>query len=105
MASTRIYSRPTNGVSFGLKHVVTAADVAVSGILFDFRTIGSDLTDDRFRYDLAAIIQVTASGTNVVTIPANLAITYPYKGTVEAKGTFVAGSTIIVLANPSTVIS
>jgi len=87
--------RPTNGVSYGGSYTVASGDATV---LFDFRTTGDDATDNNFRYDLVGIVQVLASGTKIVTMPNDLKVTYPYKGTVLVSGTLVAGSTINLIA-------
>jgi|GEM_PF-4822066 len=85
--------RPTNGTNFGLKYTVTAADATAGEVEFDFR-IG---TDD-YRFDLVASVTVLAETTGVITMPADLAITYPNKGIVNVAGTLVAGSVICLVA-------
>jgi hypothetical protein len=82
--------RPSNGVSFGLKHVVTATDASDGYVLFNFRVA----TGSSFRYALSATVQVTAATTNIVTNPADIAVTYPLAGQVRVAGTLVSGSTI-----------
>lgn len=85
--------RPTNGVSYGFKYTVTTDDATASEILFDFRINTVDL-----RFDLAAVVQVLAETTGIVTNPADLQITYPSKGLVLVQGTLVAGSVIQLIA-------
>ncbi len=85
--------RPTNGVSYGLKHTVTAADASAGEVEFDFRISTNDL-----RFDLVASVQVLAETTSIVTNPADLAITYPSKGVVNVAGTLVEDSVICLIA-------
>lgn len=85
--------RPTNGVSYGLKYTVTAADASADEVLFDFR-----LPNSEYRFNLVANVQVLAATTGVVTNPVNLAITYPGKGQIKVSGTLIAGSVINLIA-------
>ena len=85
--------RPTNGVSYGLKYIVLTADATAKLVDFDFRIGTNDL-----RYELVASVIITAETTNVVTNPADLAISYPSQGVVRVAGTLVAGSVIHLIA-------
>ena len=87
-----IKTRPTNGVSYGIRHTVTSGDATDAVVTFDFR-VGST-----FRFDLVATVQVLAATTGVVTNPVDLAVTYPEKGIVRVAGTLVAGSVINLVA-------
>lgn len=95
-----ISCRPTNGVSYGLKHTVTAAEETAGEVDFDFRISTTDL-----RYDIVASVQIlNASG--VLTMPADLAITYPSQGVVKVAGTLVENTVINLVAqaaNPTIV--
>jgi hypothetical protein len=82
--------RPSNGVSFGLKHVVTATDASDGYCLFDFKVA----TGSSFRYALSATVQVTAETTNIITNPVDLKISYPLAGQVRVEGTLVEDSII-----------
>jgi len=88
-----IACRPTNGVSYGLKYTVTAADALAGEVEFDFR-----LSTSTYRFGLVASVQVLAETTSIVTNPADLAITYPANGVVNVAGTLVADSVICLLA-------
>jgi hypothetical protein len=90
MASIKV--RPTNGVSYGATRTVTAGDTSDGYVEFDFRMGSSS-----YRYALTAVVQVL-NASNVVTMPANLAITFPSNGLVRATGTLVTGSIINVIA-------
>ena len=85
--------RPTNGVSYGYKYTVTAADASAGEVEFDFRVSTNDL-----RFDLVAAVQVLAETTSIVTNPADLAITYPNKGVVKVAGTLVEATVINLVA-------
>jgi len=85
-------TRPTNGVSYGAKRLVTAGDASDKVVDFDFRLTGP------YRFDLVASVTVTAATTGVITNPVDLAIKYPSKGVVRVEGTFIAGSTIHLIA-------
>lgn len=87
-----ISCRPTNGVSYGVKYVVTADDVTAGFIDFDFRIA------DTYHFDLVAAVQVLAETTNIVTNPADLAISYPEKGVIKVTATLVAGSVVNLIA-------
>jgi len=93
MAATLISSHAglTNGVSFGISHVVTSTDVTNTAILFDF---GLD-------YTIVGSIQVVTSA-NVNVPLADAVITYPAAGQIEiTKGAatfnFVAGQIIYIV--------
>lgn len=92
--------RPTNGVSYGVIHPVSAGDASDGYVEFDFRVPGSTT----FRYGLVASVLVTAETTDVVTNPADLAISYPYAGGVRVEGTLVADSVIHLIAQRAQVI-
>ena len=85
--------RCTNGVSYGLKYTVTAADAVAGEVEFDFR-VGNEF----YRFDLVAGVQILAETTNVVTNPVDLAITYPSKGVINVAGTLVEDSVICLVA-------
>jgi hypothetical protein len=82
--------RPTNGVSFGVKHLLSAQDAIDGSVSFDFRI-------DTLRYDLVASV-VILSATNLIAMPVDLAITYPEFGVITLTGTLVAGSVINLVA-------
>ena len=74
--------RLTNGVSFGARYTVVAADDSAGEVTFIFKGTG----DQAVSYPLAANISVTRSGVNVAL--ADAVITYPANGTVKiADGT------------------
>lgn len=85
--------RPTNGVSYGLKYTVTAADASAGEVEFDFRR-----GEEFYRFELVAQVQVLAETTNIITNPADLAITYPSDGVVKVAGTLVEDSVICLVA-------
>lgn len=64
--------RPTNGVSFGAVHTVTATEASAGEVIFDFQV----------DYNLAAVIQVVDSS-NVIVDISDAVITYPAKGQVS----------------------
>jgi hypothetical protein len=64
--------RPTNGVSFGYVHTVTAGDASDGEITFDF-----DVS-----YDLAAVIQVV-DDSGIMVDMSDAVITYPAAGQVK----------------------
>lgn len=74
--------RCTNGVSFGARYIVTAADVIAEEITFIFKGSGEQPSG----YPLAANFTITSdAGVNVAL--ADAVITYPANGTVKiAKG-------------------
>lgn len=74
--ATRIF-RLTNGVSFGAKYTVVAADDTAGLVTFVFKGVG----DTAVNYPLSASITVTRSGVNVPL--ADAVITYPANGTVQ----------------------
>lgn len=69
--------RLTNGVSFGARYTVVAADATAGEITFIFKGTG----DQAVSYPLAANISVTRSGVNVAL--ADAVITYPANGTIK----------------------
>ncbi len=69
--------RLTNGVSFGAKYTVVAADDTAGEITFIFKGSGTDAVS----YPLVAAITVTRSGVNIPL--ADAVITYPANGTVK----------------------
>lgn len=83
--------RPTNGVSYGVKHTVTASEATAQVVDFDFR-IG-----DTYHFDLVATVQIV-DATGVITMPSDLAVTYPEKGIVRVAGTLVANTVIHLVA-------
>lgn len=94
--ANRIF-RLTNGVSFGAKYTVVAADATAGEITFIFKGTG----DQAVSYPLAANISVTRSGVNVAL--ADAVITYPANGTVkiaDGAATFdvTAGDVISIIA-------
>lgn len=93
-----ITTRPTNGVSYGVIHTVTTADASDGTITFDFRN------GTNFRYPLVAVVQIL-NASDVVTMPVDLAITYPANGQVTVTGTLVATSKIrIVVQRASSIV-
>jgi hypothetical protein len=74
--ANRIF-RLTNGVSFGAKYTVVAADDTAGAITFIFKGTG----DNAVSYPLAAAITVTRSGVNIPL--ADAVITYPANGTIQ----------------------
>lgn len=74
--ANRIF-RLTNGVSFGARYTVVAADDAAGEVTFIFKGTG----DKAVSYPLAANISVTRSGVNVAL--ADAVITYPANGTIK----------------------
>jgi len=88
--------RLTNGVSFGAKYTIVAADATANEITFVFKG-GGDLA---VGYPLAASILITRSGVNVSLSDA--VITYPANGTVKiADGSsfaLTAGDVISIVA-------
>jgi len=85
-------TRPTNGVSYGYKHVVTTADATAGEVEFDFRLSTVDL-----RFDLVAAVQIV-DATGVLAMPLDLAITYPAKGVIKVAGTLIATTVINLVA-------
>jgi hypothetical protein len=64
-------ARPTNGVSYGIKHTLVAGDVSDGVMTFDFQN----------SIDLVAVVQLTSSG--VVVDPSGMIITYPEAGKIS----------------------
>lgn len=69
--------RLTNGVSFGARYTVVAADDTAGEVTFIFKGTG----DTAVAYPLAASILVTRAGVNVPL--ADAVVTYPANGTVK----------------------
>lgn len=69
--------RLTNGVSFGARYTVVAADATAKEVTFVFKGTG----DLAVQYPLAASITVTRAGINVPL--ADAVITYPANGQVK----------------------
>jgi len=89
--------RLTNGVSFGARYTVVAADDTAGEVTFIFKGTG----DLPVAYPLAAVISVTRSGVNVPL--ADAVITYPANGKVKiadgaATFTVTTGDIIYVVA-------
>lgn len=85
--------RPTNGVSYGVKYTITAADVTAGSVLFDFSKNG----DGNYRYDLVASVAVD-NGSGVIETVTGLTITYPKYGQILVAGTLTAGYVINLVA-------
>lgn len=87
--------RPSNGVSFGAIHTITAQDATDNSVTIDFQV----------NYDIVAVLQIV-DASNVVVDLADAVITYPAKGQVRiADGTTyntVAGRKISVIAQRAT---
>lgn len=75
-----VLTSPTNGVSFGFQHTVTAQDASDGSVLIDFQSSAS----------LAAVVQVLDASGNDVT--ADAIITFPAAGQVQV----ASGSTYTV---------
>lgn len=91
MADSIVLTRPTNGVSYGHKHEITADDVANGGIVFDFQN----------EKDLVANL-TWLSSTGVIKAPAGMIIEYPAVGQVRIEDgttTWVAGDYLCIVAN------
>lgn len=86
MASHNV--RPTNGVSFGVKHICTAADASDDSVTFDFQV----------DYDLVATVMHTDSSGEGKAMTA-VTVTYPAVGQVTVEGTITAGDILHVVAN------
>lgn len=80
--------RPTNGVSFGVSHTVTAQDATDDQVLLDFQV----------DYPLSAVVQVLDASGVVVDI-SDAVITYPADGQVsieDGAATYVVTATDVV---------
>jgi hypothetical protein len=98
MANTIVQVRPTNGVSFGVTHVVTSADQSAGAILFDFTAIPiTPGVVGTFPYNIVAVFDVLSSA-NAKISSAGAVVTYPTDGQVKiANGgsfTYAAGQII-----------
>ncbi len=77
MGTVTLSARPSNGVSFGYKHVILAAEAGASStqvFLFDFQ-------EDA--YDLVATIQLLTVTTGAIKSLVGAKVTYPANGQVE----------------------
>ena len=90
MATIKV--KPTNGVSYGIKYTVTTADATATEVIFDFRK-----GEVSFRFPLVASVQIVNSS-GVVTMPADLAITYTSNGVIKVAGTLDATTVIHLVA-------
>lgn len=93
-----VKTRPTNGISYGLRHTVTADDATDGEIIFDFRA-----GETFYRYPLSAVVQIVNSS-GVVTMPIDLAITYPSDGIVKIAGTLVATTIVNIIAQQASLV-
>jgi hypothetical protein len=83
-----VSTRPTNGVSYGIRYTAIAGDASDGYVEFDFQQAS---------YNLAYAVMVQGSD-NVVKAPTGYTITVPSKGKVRVTGTIVAGDIISVIA-------
>lgn len=95
----------TNGVSFGARYTVLAADVTANEVVFSFSSQGSDTP---VPYPLAASIIVTRANANVAL--GDSLITFPTDGKVrigKGAGAFIlaAGDIITVVAQRAVTVS
>lgn len=95
--------RVTNGVSFGAKYTIVAADATANEITFVFKGSG----DNPVGYPIVASFLITRSGVNVPLVDA--VITYPADGTVKiADGStfaLTAGDVISVVAQRADIVA
>lgn len=91
MADSIVNTRPTNGVSYGYKHEITADDVTNGGIIFDFQN----------NVELVAnITWVDSAG--AIKAPTGMIVEYPAVGQVRVEDgtvTWVAGDFLYIIAN------
>ena len=83
-----VLTRGSNGVSYGYRHTITAADAVDDQVIIDFQV---DL-------DLVAIVQVVDAAGVVVDL-ADAVITYPAKGQVsieDGAATFAITATEVI---------
>ena len=80
--------RPTNGVSFGVKHTCSAQNASDNFVLFDFG-VG---------YGLVASVTVTSSA-GVGVDMSGVTVTYPADGQVKVAFTCTAGQIVHLVAN------
>ena len=96
--------RLTNGVSFGARYTVTAADATNNEITFVFKGVGENAVD----YPLAATFQIVTAA-NVHVPLTDAVITYPADGKVKIAegGTFAltAGWIITVVAQRADIVA
>ena len=75
MSTITITTRPSNGVSFGYKHVVLSTETGTGNkFLFDFQCPA---------YDLVALVQVLTVTSGVVKSLGSAKVTYPDVGQVQ----------------------
>ncbi|KKM07550.1 hypothetical protein LCGC14_1732790 [marine sediment metagenome] len=90
--SVTVKTNITNGVSYGLRHVITAAEASDGTIIFDFQN----------SVDLVATIMVTTTA-GVVLVIDGMVVTYPADGQVQISGsgnyTVTATDIIHLIAN------
>jgi hypothetical protein len=84
------------GVTGTITISTPGADAYNGHVSFDFRQGSS------FRYPLTAVVQVL-NASNVVTMPADLAITFPSNGVIDVDGTLVEDSIIALIAQRASV--
>ncbi len=87
-----VTTRPTNGVSFGYIHTVTATDVTDGYVIIDFQV----------DYMMAAVLMITNAAGVIQTLDAD--ISYPANGQIRIDNgnsiyTLVAGHEIHIVAN------
>lgn len=70
--SVTVNTRPTNGVSWSVKHTITAAEVADGTIIFDFQ---ADVP-------LTAVVQILGA-TDLLVDDAGVEVTFPANGQVQ----------------------
>jgi len=91
-----VLTRPTNGVSFGYKHTVTAQDATDNSVIIDFQV----------DFGLVAMVMVTradAQGAEYID-PGDMKVDYPANGQVRVRDgdssfTLTAGDVLHVIAN------
>ena len=84
-----VLTRPTNGVSYGLRHAVTAAEIADGTIIFDFQN-SVDL--------VANVLLFDTDGTQNYPI-TNMIVTYPSVGQVSLEFEWEENDVIFLIAN------
>ena len=73
--SVTVTTRPSNGVSYGIKHTVTAAEVADGTVIFDFEN-GLNLV----------VTYLMIDSINEILPRTGMIITYPLVGQVQFSG-------------------
>lgn len=91
VTGTPTFDGATTGVTATITVTTEGADAVDGYVQFDFRN------GTNYRYPLVAIAQVLNSS-NVVTMPADLTITYPSDGVVRVNGTLVEDSIVNLIA-------